>query len=113
MLALNLTRNLLGLNPLLIDTQLVATARDHSKDMETLKFFAHESPVPGKKTPWIGPVASAPAPRARTSSWASTTAAPANLAWFHSPGHHKNMLGNHKRVGVGVQGVHFTEMFGR
>ena len=37
----------------------------------------------------------------------------ANLAWFHSPGHHKNMLGEYRRVGMGRSGNHFTEMFGR
>ena len=51
-LACNLTRNLLGLSALLIDLKLCDAARDHSHDMETLQFFAHESPVPGKKTPW-------------------------------------------------------------
>ena len=37
----------------------------------------------------------------------------ANQAWFHSPGHHTNMLANHARVGVGRTGRHFTQMFGR
>ena len=32
--------------------------------------------------------------------------------WFLSPGHHKNMLAKHARVGVGRHGVFFTEMFG-
>jgi uncharacterized protein YkwD len=36
----------------------------------------------------------------------------ANLGWFHSPGHHKNMLGNHRRIGLGVSGQYYTEMFG-
>jgi uncharacterized protein YkwD len=36
----------------------------------------------------------------------------ANQGWFHSPGHHKNMLGKHKRVGMGQSGAHYTEMFG-
>lgn len=37
----------------------------------------------------------------------------ANQAWFHSPGHFKNMLGDHQRVGVGRSGVYFTEEFGK
>ena len=36
----------------------------------------------------------------------------ANLMWWHSPGHHKNMLGSHSRVGVGKSGVYWTELFG-
>ena len=51
-LALNLTRNLLGLPALAIDLRLCEAAREHSQDMERLKFFSHESPVPGKKTFW-------------------------------------------------------------
>ena len=111
-LALNLTRNLLGLSAVLIDPQLCAAARDHSHDMRTLKFFSHESPVPGKKSF---------TDRAKlfgTSASAENIAAgyhdgkAANQGWFHSPGHHKNMLDKHKRVGMGQSGSHYTEMFG-
>lgn len=111
-LALNLTRNLLGLPALLIDLKLCEAARDHSRDMEKLGFFSHESPVPGKKTPWDR------AKRFGTTASAENIAAgyqdgrAANLGWFHSPGHHRNMLGNHRRVGVGRSGSYFTEMFG-
>ncbi|MCS7304771.1 MAG: CAP domain-containing protein, partial [Thermoguttaceae bacterium] len=111
-LALNLTRNLLGLPALMIDLKLCQAARDHSQDMQNLKFFSHESPVPGKKTPWDR------AKRFGTTASAENIAAgqpdgrAANLAWFHSPGHHRNMLGNHRRVGVGRAGGFFTEMFG-
>ncbi len=111
-LALNLTRNLLGLPPLAIDPRLCAAARDHSRDMERLKFFSHESPVEGKKTPWDR------AKRFGTSASAENIFAgtpdghAAHLGWFHSPGHHKNMMGSHKRVGVGRSGSYFTQIFG-
>jgi uncharacterized protein YkwD len=113
-LALNLTRNLLGLSALATDVQLCAAARDHSHDMETLHFFAHESPVEGKKLPWdrarrFGTTASA-----ENIFMGRADGREANTAWFHSPGHHKNMLApDHVRVGVGRSGVHFTELFGR
>jgi uncharacterized protein YkwD len=111
-LDLNLTRNLLGLPALKIDLALTAAARDHSSDMATLGFFAHESPVPGKKTP------SDRAQRFRTTASGENIAmgtldgAVANEMWWHSPGHHKNMLGNHERVGLGKSGRHWTELFG-
>lgn len=111
-LALNVMRNLLGLRPVAIDLKLCLAARDHSQDMERLKFFSHDSPVPGKTTPWDR------ARRAGTSASGenifvgSTDGRVANKAWFHSPGHHKNMLGNHKRVGLGRSGAYFTELFG-
>ncbi len=112
MLACNLTRILLGLNPCAIDLKLCDAGRDHSHDMETLKFFAHESPVEGKKTPWdrakrMGTSASAENIFAGISSGQK-----ASDGWFHSPGHHKNMLAEHARIGIGRSGAYFTEMFG-
>jgi len=112
-LALNLMRNLLGLNPLVIDPKLCAAARDHSKDMETLKFFAHDSPVSGKKTPWDRAARFGTSAGAENIFVGSQDGAQANLAWFHSPGHHKNMLGAHNRVGMGRSGVYFTQMLGK
>lgn len=112
-LSLNLTRILLGLKPLLIDLKLTAAARDHSADMRKLKFFDHKSPVKGKTT------FSDRANNFGTSASGENIAAgyatgPAvNLGWFHSPGHHKNMLSGHDRVGIGRDGKHWTELFGR
>jgi uncharacterized protein YkwD len=112
-LACNLMRNLLGLSALVIDPKLCEACRDHSKDMETLKFFAHESPVEGKKTPWdrakrFGTIASA-----ENIFMGLRDGKAANEGWFHSPGHHKNMLAaDHVRIGVGRSGVYFTEEFG-
>jgi uncharacterized protein YkwD len=98
---------------LTIDLALTAASRDHSSDMKTHKFFSHTSPVPGKTSP---------GDRARNfnASWSaenifmgSTDGTVAHRAWFHSPGHHRNLLGDHRRVGVGRHGVYFTQMFGR
>jgi len=111
-LDLNRLRILLGLNAVTIDVKLCNAARDHSNDMRTLGFFAHESPVDGKKTPWDR------AARAGTSAGAENIAAgqrtgpDANRAWWYSPGHHKNMLGGHSRVGLGRSESHWTQMFG-
>ena len=112
-LALNLTRNLLGLPALVIDLKLAAAARDHSKDMEEKKFFAHESPVPGKTTPWDRAARFGTSASAENIFMGSPDGKAANQAWFHSPGHFKNMLGDHQRVGVGRSGVYFTEEFGK
>ena len=112
-LACNLMRNLLGLNALMIDLKLSAAARDHSNDMKTKKFFAHDSPVPGKATPWdraknFGTTASGENIFAGRPDGVT-----ANRAWFHSPGHHKNMLGKHVRIGMGRVDRHWTELFGK
>ncbi len=112
-LSLNLIRNLLGLNPLAIDVRLCAAARDHSNDMQTHKFFAHESPLPGKKTPSHRAARFGTQGSGENIFAGSQDGRVANQAWFHSPGHHKNMLSAHARVGVGRSGRHFTQMFGR
>jgi uncharacterized protein YkwD len=108
----NLTRCLLGLQALEIDPALVAASRGHSADMEKLNFFAHDSPVPGRTTPWdraklVGTSASAENIAAGHADGVS-----ASRGWWHSPGHHKNMLGEHRRIGVGRSGALWTEMFG-
>jgi uncharacterized protein YkwD len=111
-LALNLMRILVGLPALTIDLKLCTAAREHSKDMREQKFFDHTSPVPGKNMP------ADRAKRVGTSCTAENIAMGvydgkiANEVWFHSPGHHQNLLAPHRRVGVGRDGVWFTEMFG-
>lgn len=111
--ALNMTRVLLGLEALRLDMGLVEAARGHSADMVEHAFFSHESPVAGKRS------------FTDRAKLAGTTASGENIAvgsrrgfdtnqqWFHSPGHHRNMLGKHVRVGIGRAGKHWTELFGR
>jgi len=109
----NRRRIVLGLNPCAIDFKLVETGRDHSQDMRTLGFFAHESPVEGKTTPWD---------RARnfgTSASGENIAAgygsdtQATMGWWYSPGHLKNMMGRgHRRIGLGRDQQHYTQLFG-
>ncbi|WP_442485818.1 CAP domain-containing protein [Aeoliella sp. SH292] len=111
-LSLNLMRILLNLDPVLVDLQLTAAGRDHSHDMREHNFFAHESPVPGKKTPWDRAKNFGTSASGENIAAGYGTGPDANMGWFHSPGHHKNMLGKHKRVGVGRDGKHWTELFG-
>jgi uncharacterized protein YkwD len=112
-LDLNLTRNLLGLSALKIDLALTATARDHSNDMATHNFFAHESPVPGKASPWDRAKRFGTTASGENIAMGTLDGAVANQMWWHSPGHHKNMLGEHSRVGLGKSGRHWTELFGK
>jgi uncharacterized protein YkwD len=111
-LALNLTRNLLGLPALAIDLRLCRAARDHSQDMERLNFFSHISPVPGKKTPENRAMLAGTTASRENIFSGSTSGKKADERWFHSPGHHKNQMADSARVGVGRSGTYFTEMFG-
>lgn len=110
----NRRRIVLGLNPLAIDMQLVECSRDHSNDMVTLNFFAHESPVEGKKTPWdraknFGTSASGENIAAGYNNGRAVT-----IGWWYSPGHLQNMMGRgHLRIGLGQKNQHYTQMFGR
>lgn len=111
--AVNAMRVMCGLRPLLFDPKLCATAVDHSKDMERLNFFAHESPVEGKKTPWDRAARFGTTASGENIYMGSAVNMDAIKAWFLSPGHHKNMLGEgHKRQGVGRSGNHWTQLFG-
>ncbi len=109
----NLWRLLVGLEALELDPKLCEAARDHSKDMAEKGFFAHESPVPGKRTPWDRAKNFRTTASGENIYMGSSDPASANKAWFFSPGHHKNMFGaGHARIGLGCHGDHWTQMFG-
>lgn len=111
-LDLNRLRIRLGLPAVLIDVKLCQAARDHSNDMRTLGFFAHESPVPGKRTPGERAARAGTSAGAENIAAGQPTGAGANLAWWYSPGHHRNMLGGHSRIGLGRSEGFWTQMFG-
>ena len=110
---LNEMRMLLGLAPLLIDPRLHDAARGHSQDMATMRFFSHDSPVPGKTTPWERAKLAGTEASAENIFSGSPDPRAASEAWFSSPGHHLNMFGNHRRVGMGRYGGCWTQLFGR
>jgi uncharacterized protein YkwD len=109
----NLMRLYVGLGALVLDPKLCEASRDHSKDMAEQKFFAHESPVPGKKTPWDRAARAGTTASGENIYAGSTDSHAANLGWFYSPGHHKNMFSpGQRRIGLGQHGSHWTQMFG-
>jgi hypothetical protein len=110
---LNEWRMLVGLSPCIIDPRLCAAARGHSKDMKEKGFFAHESPVSGKEDPWKRAKLEGTSANSENIYAGSMNGANANRGWWHSPGHHKNMLApGMRRVGMGLYGSHWTQMFG-
>lgn len=112
---LNYERVVTGLAPLRIEEKLSEAATGHSSDMASKGFFAHESPVPGKKTPWD---------RARLAKFdgnasgenifmGSTDPQSAYNGWFGSDGHRFIMFSDGPNCcGIGVSGVHWTFMTG-
>lgn len=111
---LNRMRLLLGLSSLAIDPRLCEAAKGHSRDMVEKKFFSHDSPVPGKSTPWDRASKAGTTASGENIAAGTSTGAGANRMWFHSPGHFKNMFGaRHRRIGLGNYGRDWTQMFGR
>jgi uncharacterized protein YkwD len=110
----NLWRLLVGLNACVLDPNLCDAARDHSKDMAEKGFFAHESPVPGKTSPWDRAKNFNTTASGENIFAGSPSSHSANSGWFYSPGHHKNMFSpGQVRIGLGQHGSHWTQMFGR
>lgn len=112
--AVNAMRIACGLAPLVFDPKLCTAAVMHSRDMESQGFFAHESPLPGKKTFSDRAVLAGTTACGENIFMGSAAGADAVRAWFLSPGHHKNMFGaEHVRQGLGRSGKHWTQLFGR
>jgi uncharacterized protein YkwD len=80
--------------------------------MSTRGFFSHTSPVPGKKTPWDRAKRFGTQARAENIFMGPTDALRVNQGWFHSPGHHKNMLNpGFTYIGLGRYQRHWTQVF--
>lgn len=110
----NHLRMLVGLNALVLDPKLCDASRDHSKDMAELGFFAHDSPVPGKASPWDRAKNFKTTASGENIFSGSADPHSANMGWFYSPGHHKNMFSpGQVRIGLGHHGGRWTQMFGR
>jgi uncharacterized protein YkwD len=101
-----------GLSALAIDVKLCAASRDHSKDMREQGFFSHDSPIPGKETPWARAALAGTSASAENILAGATSGADAIQGWWYSPGHHKNMLGGAARVGLGRFDSHWTQLLG-
>ena len=108
----NRIRMLAGLQPLKVDPLLCLAARGHSEDMARLKFFDHTSPVPGKTTPFDRARKAGTLAGGENIFMGSSSGTEANQGWFHSPGHHKNLMSpGYESIGMGRFGEYWTQMF--
>jgi uncharacterized protein YkwD len=104
---------LIGLRPVRLDPKLCEAGRGHSKDMAEKNFFAHDSPVSGKETPWKRAQLAGTSANAENIFVGSKSPQAANKAWWYSPGHHVNMLNpGSQRGGMGHHEGRWTQMFG-
>lgn len=109
---LNRIRIAMGKAVVAIDPKLGDAARAHAEDMRKLGFFSHESPVPGKRTFGERAAAAGTSASAENISWGQASHVGAIEGWWHSPGHHVNMMGDHGRTGLGRSETHWTQLFG-
>ena len=109
---LNEMRIVMGFKPMLIDPKLCAAARGHSKDMQTLDFFDHESPVEGKATFLDRARLAGTKANGENIYWGSPNGRNAIDVWFSSPPHHWNMFDpDWTHQGIGRWEDHWTQMF--
>jgi hypothetical protein len=108
----NLYRILMGKIPLRLDAKLCDAAREHSEDMVKHDFFDHMSPLPGKRTPSDRAAKHGTKAGGENIHFGSPTAEGSFWSWFHSLGHHQNMLRDYATIGVGNFQKHWTQMFG-
>ena len=113
---INARRHVLGQQTLRLDERLSKCAHGHSAAMQRLKFFSHESPIEGHKTPWD---------RAKQAEFegnctgeniymGSTAAEAAYMAWWESDGHRFIMFQKDANaLGLGLAGNYWTLNTGR
>lgn len=111
----NAYRWMMGLHAVKIDERLVRAARKHSIEMAQLAYFDHNSPTPHLQTPGH---------RVRREGYGGgvgeniavgcSTGQAAFDGWFHSSGHHRNMLTpGWTEMGVGMARRNWwTQVFG-
>ncbi|MBI4882000.1 MAG: HEAT repeat domain-containing protein [Planctomycetes bacterium] len=103
----NAYRRALGLFPFEVEERLNVSARKHSREEVVLGYFGHISPVARNRTP---------TDRARREGYAGgvgenclgghADGAGAFEGWYHSPGHHRNLVSGGPHLGIGATRDH-------
>ena len=106
-------REMMGARLLEIDERLVRAARKHSEEMVRLHYFDHSSPVAANANPGLRCAHEGyPGSAAENIAGGGRRGRDPFDGWYHSSGHHRNMLGNHAQIGVGRHEEIWTENFG-
>lgn len=100
--------------PLAIVPVVCTAAQGHAEEMSKLGYFAHQSPTPGRTTPYDR-MRLAGYDRGASENIALVDGAEgAHNAWCQSSGHHRNLLeASHHEIGVGNDGRYWVQNFGR
>ena len=102
----------LGIKPLAINEPLVQAARKHSAEMAALGYFGHTSPKPERRSAGQRCALEGYRHFRGENSASGAGADGAFRMWYHSSGHHRNMISpGSNEIGVGHAGP-WTEDFG-
>lgn len=106
-------REMMGVRLLEIDERLVRAARKHSEEMVRLGYFEHYSPVAANANPGLRCAHEGfPGYGGENIAGGGRRGRDPFDGWYHSSGHHRNMLGNHQQIGVGRHDETWTEDLG-
>ncbi|MBM3960536.1 MAG: CAP domain-containing protein [Planctomycetes bacterium] len=100
--------------PLAIVPKVCTAAQGHAEEMSKLGYFAHQSPTPGRTTPYDRMRLAGYGKGASENIALVDGAQGAHDAWCQSSGHHRNLLHpDHHEVGIGNDGRYWVQNFGR
>jgi uncharacterized protein YkwD len=100
--------------PLAIVPVVCTAAQGHAEEMSKLGYFAHQSPTPGRTTPYDRMRLAGYDKGASENIALVDGAQGAHDAWCQSSGHHRNLLdADHREVGIGNDGRYWVQNFGR
>jgi len=105
--ATNEYRRTLLLKPFEIDERVVIAARGHSQEMKDLGYFGHDSPTEKLRTPTDRVQFAGYGGGAGENCYAGGGGGRGAFeGWYHSPGHHRGMVGGGPHLGVGADTTH-------
>lgn len=99
--------------PLAIVPVICTAAQGHAEEMSKLGYFAHQSPTPGRTTPFDRMRLAGYDKGASENIALVDGAQGAHDAWCQSSGHHRNLLNpGHHEAGIGNDGRYWVQNFG-
>lgn len=109
----NAYRVMFGHRPLAVNQKLVQAARGHAKEMASLGYFSHFSPIPEHRTPFDRMRLAGYAMGSSENIANHPTSGSAFDAWLHSSGHHRNILAaGHRELACGNDASLWVQNFG-
>jgi tetratricopeptide (TPR) repeat protein len=95
--------------PIILDNCLCRTAQKYSELMNKENHFSHTGP--DGKSPWKRAGEEGCSADGENIALGSSSVESVINLWTGSPGHCKNMMGNHTHAGFGDSGVYWVQMF--